>query len=502
MRVGDTMSKALTYVSTRNKQEPIDFYTAILQGIANDGGLLVPNFDLPQLSLKELMALDYPELASTVLKCFVPKDGHVLIEEACQAAYGGSLFPKEVVPVKKAGDLYIAELFQGPTAAFKDMALTLLPHLMTLSLKVKKEKRDVMILAATSGDTGKAALEGFKDVQGTSIKVFYPSDGVSAIQKQQMITQEGKNVEVIGIDGNFDDAQTAVKQAFNDASVKEVSQAHQIFLSSANSINIGRLLPQIVYYFYTYLSLVKKQEIKLHDEVDFCIPSGNFGNALAGFIAKKMGLPVHKFICSSNKNNILTDFFTSGRYDANREFYKTNAPAMDILISSNLERLVWFLSDQNGDMVNRYMTNLKENGIYEVDAAIFDQTKEHFAAGFASETEVLQAINDMYEQTGYLLDTHTATGYHVIKNYRQESADSLPVILLATASPYKFPEAVYKAVSQNEADEYDAIKKLHDLTQIEIPAPLIDLDQRDIRFKEVIKKESIVDFVKEKIMQK
>ncbi|MFQ6860647.1 MAG: threonine synthase [Beduini sp.] len=496
------MSKALTYVSTRNKQEPIDFYTAILQGIANDGGLLVPNFDLPQLSLKELMELDYPELASAVLKCFVPKDGHVLIEEACQAAYGGSLFPKEVVPVKKAGDLYIAELFQGPTAAFKDMALTLLPHLMTLSLKVKKEKREVMILAATSGDTGKAALEGFKDVEGTSIKVFYPSDGVSAIQKQQMITQEGKNVEVIGIDGNFDDAQTAVKQAFNDASVKEVSQAHQIFLSSANSINIGRLLPQIVYYFYTYLSLVKKQEIKLHDEVDFCIPSGNFGNALAGFIAKKMGLPVHKFICSSNKNNILTDFFTSGRYDANREFYKTNAPAMDILISSNLERLVWFLSDQNGDMVNQYMTNLKENGIYEVDAAIFDQTKEHFAAGFASEEEVLHAINDMYEQTGYLLDTHTATGYHVIKNYRQESADSLPVILLATASPYKFPEAVYKAVSQNEADEYDAIKKLHDLTQIEIPAPLIDLDQRDIRFKEVIKKESIVDFVKEKIMQK
>lgn len=496
------MSKALTYVSTRNKQEPIDFYTAILQGIANDGGLLVPNFDLPQLSLKELMDLDYPQLASAVLKCFVPKDGHLLIEEACQAAYGGSLFPKEVVPVKKAGDLYVAELFQGPTAAFKDMALTLLPHLMTLSLKVKKEKRDVMILAATSGDTGKAALEGFRDVEGTSIKVFYPSDGVSAIQKQQMITQEGKNVEVIGIDGNFDDAQTAVKQAFNDASIKEASQAHQIFLSSANSINIGRLLPQIVYYFYTYLSLVKKQEMKLYDEVNFCIPSGNFGNALAGFIAKKMGLPVHKFICSSNKNNILTDFFTSGRYDANREFYKTNAPAMDILISSNLERLVWFLSDRNKDMVNQYMTKLKEKGVYEVDAAIFDQTKEHFAAGFANEAEVLQAINEMYEQTGYLLDTHTATGYHVIKNYRQESADQLPVILLATASPYKFPEAVYEAVSHNEANEYEAIKKLHDLTHIEIPAPLIDLDQRTIRFKEVIKKESIVDFVKEKIMQK
>ena len=502
MRVGDTMSKALTYVSTRNKQEPSDFYTAILQGIASDGGLLVPDFDLPQLSLKELMDLEYHQLASTILKGFVPKDGHLLIEGACKSAYGGSLFPKEVVPVKKAGDIFVAELFQGPTAAFKDMALTLLPHLMTLSLKVKKEARDVMILAATSGDTGKAALEGFKDVEGTSIKVFYPSDGVSAIQKQQMITQEGKNVEVIGIDGNFDDAQTAVKQAFNDASIKAVSKAHQIFLSSANSINIGRLLPQIVYYFYTYLSLVKRKEIQLHDEVDFCIPSGNFGNALAGFIAKKMGLPVHKFICSSNKNNILTDFFTTGRYDANREFYKTNAPAMDILISSNLERLVWFLSDHNGDQVNQYMTKLKEDGIYEVDPAVFDQIKQYFAAGYASETEVLLAIKDMYEQTGYLLDTHTATGYHVIKKYREESQDSLPVILLATASPYKFPEAVYEALSQNKADEYEAIKKLHDLTHIEIPAPLIDLDQREIRFKEVIKKETIIDFVKEKMTQK
>ena len=261
--------------------------------------------------------------------------------------------------VKKAGDVYVAELFHGQTAAFKDMALSLLPHLMTLSLKQLKEDREVMILAATSGDTGKAALEGFKDVEGTCIKVFYPLDGVSAIQQQQMVSQEGKNVKVVGIHGNFDDAQSAVKVAFGDKMLKEVSDQHHVFLSSANSINVGRLIPQIVYYFHSYFELVRNKEIEMGDQVNFCVPSGNFGNCLAGWFAKNMGLPVNKFITASNKNNILTDFFTTGKYDANREFFKTNAPAMDILVSSNLERLVWYMSGKDGDKVKEYMEKLR-----------------------------------------------------------------------------------------------------------------------------------------------
>lgn len=496
------MQKNLTYVSTRNKQEPIDFFTAILQGLATDGGLIVPSFDFDKKDINELLELDYSSLATNILNSFVPSVGHELIAKACKEAYGEGLFPKEVVPVVKAGDLYIAELFQGPTAAFKDMALSLLPRLMTLSLKVKEENRKVMILAATSGDTGKAALEGFKDVEGTSIKVFYPDDGVSAIQKQQMVTQLGKNVEIIGIDGNFDDAQSAVKKAFSDESIKAASLENDIFLSSANSINIGRLLPQIVYYFHSYIQLVKTNQIKLGDEVNFCIPSGNFGNALAGYVAKQMGLPIDRFICASNKNNILTDFFNSGTYDANRDFYKTNSPAMDILISSNLERLVWFMSEGNGDLVASYMEQLKETGIYKVDDAIYDKIKTHFTAGYANEEETLLAVKEFYEETKYLLDTHTATGYHVIKQYQKETNDLKPTVLLSTASPYKFPEDVYRALTGNNENEYDAIEKLHTLTNIAIPTPLVGIKDREIRFKEVIAKENIIEFVKEKIKQK
>lgn len=495
------MDSNLTYVSTRNKQTPIDFYTAILQGIASDGGLLVPDFDFNQLELEKLLDLKYDQLASLILKQFVPKNGHELIEKACQEVYGGDLFNKEVVPVEKVGDMFVAELFQGPTSAFKDMALTLLPHLMKISLKMKNEERQVLILAATSGDTGKAALEGFKDVEGTSIKVFYPNDGVSAIQKQQMITQTGKNVEIIAINGNFDDAQSAVKKAFNDASLKELCDSQGVFLSSANSINIGRLLPQIVYYFHSYLALVRKQEITLNDKINFCIPSGNFGNALAGVIASKMGLPVNKFICSSNTNNILTDFFNTGCYDANREFYKTNAPAMDILISSNLERLVWLLSDRDGNKVAHYMDGLKESGKYQIDDVLFNKTKELFYAGYSTEKETLDCIKEQYTKSHYVLDTHTATGYKVYLDYVSQTMDKTPTVLLSTASPYKFPESVYAALTGIECDAYKAIDKLHELSGVEIPLPLVDLEKREILFKEVIDKDEIIQFVKERIMQ-
>lgn len=488
-----------TYISTRNLQKEINFYQAIVQGIGDDGGLLVPQFDLPVLDLNKLAKMNYVDLATEVISVFVPEEGKELIHEACQHAYGEGLFPEEVVPVKKAGDVFIAELFHGQTAAFKDMALSLLPYLMTLSLKQLNEDRLVMILAATSGDTGKAALEGFRDVEGTCIKVFYPLDGVSAIQQQQMVSQEGKNVKVIGIKGNFDDAQSAVKVAFGDQQLKEVSDQHHVFLSSANSINVGRLIPQIVYYFHSYFELVRKQEIHMGDQINFCVPSGNFGNCLAGWFAKNMGLPVNKFIAASNKNNILTDFFTTGQYDANREFYKTNAPAMDILVSSNLERLVWYMCGKDGNKVRTYMEELKSNGIYKVDDETFAKIKAQFAAGYLTEQQVMQTIKECYEKTGYVLDTHTACGYGVLKQYQEATKDMTRTVVLSTASPYKFPESVYKALFNEDLDVYDAIEKLHEKTGVAIAKPLVGIKDKEVLHKTHIDKTEIIDFIKSEI---
>lgn len=486
------------YISTRNQQEEINFYQAIVQGIGNDGGLLVPNFDFTKMDLEALMKLNYVDLATEVLTTFVGEDGKELIHDACLNAYGKGLFPKEVVPVKKAGDVYVAELFHGQTAAFKDMALSLLPYLMTLSLNKLNEQRQVMILAATSGDTGKAALEGFKDVPGTSIKVFYPLDGVSAIQQQQMVSQTGNNVEVVGIHGNFDDAQTAVKKAFASKELKTASDKHNVFLSSANSINVGRLIPQIVYYFHSYFELVRNKEIALGDKINFCVPSGNFGNCLAGYFAKQMGLPIDKFICASNKNNILTDFFTTGKYDANRDFYKTNAPAMDILVSSNLERLVWFMCG-DGNRVREYMNKLNQDGIYEVDQNVLVKIQEQFKAGYLDENQVLATIKACYNETGYLLDTHTAVGYGVLKEYQAKTNDHTKTVLLATASPYKFPESVYQAIYGEELDVYSAIDKLNEKTGVMVPKPLQGIKDREILHKKKIDKSEIIDFIKAEI---
>ncbi|WP_296878151.1 threonine synthase [Thomasclavelia sp.] len=486
------------YISTRNQQEEINFYQAIVQGIGNDGGLLVPNFDFTKMDLEALMKLNYVDLATEVLTTFVGEDGKELIHDACLNAYGKGLFPKEVVPVKKAGDVYVAELFHGQTAAFKDMALSLLPYLMTLSLNKLNEQRQVMILAATSGDTGKAALEGFKDVPGTSIKVFYPLDGVSAIQQQQMVSQTGNNVEVVGIHGNFDDAQTAVKKAFASKELKTASDKHNVFLSSANSINVGRLIPQIVYYFHSYFELVRNKEIVLGDKINFCVPSGNFGNCLAGYFAKQMGLPIDKFICASNKNNILTDFFTTGKYDANRDFYKTNAPAMDILVSSNLERLVWFMCG-DGNRVREYMNKLNQDGIYEVDQDVLVKIQEQFKAGYLDEDQVLATIKACYNETGYLLDTHTAVGYGVLKEYQAKTNDYTKTVLLATASPYKFPESVYQAIYGEELDVYSAIDKLNEKTGVMVPKPLQGIKDREILHKKKIDKSEIIDFIKAEI---
>lgn len=488
------------YVSTRGQQRPLDFCDAILQGIGSDGGLLVPDFELDQKDLKALQHLSYVDMATEIMSSFVGEEEKEEMRALCQKAYGQNLFPQEVVPVKQAGDVFIAELFQGPTAAFKDMALSLLPHFMTYSLKKKGEQRKVMILAATSGDTGKAALEGFKDVDGTYIQVFYPVDGVSPIQKQQMVTQTGNNVDVVGIQGNFDDAQRAVKQAFQSSALKDLCDEHHVFLSSANSINIGRLIPQIVYYFYSYMTLVNKDEIRLGESVHFTIPSGNFGNCLAGVLAKKMGLPIQKFIVASNKNNILTDFFRTGKYDARREFYKTNAPAMDILVSSNLERLVYMMA-QDSQKVKSYMDDLNQNGVYEISSDLLEKIQDVFKAGWLNEDEVLDTIKTCFEQTGYLLDTHTAIGYGVYKEYQKASGDETKTIILATASPYKFADSVYKALTDQNLSEYQAIEAVYEKTGVDIPKPLVQLDQKEILHQKVIDKDDIIHEISQKIKE-
>lgn len=488
------------YVSTRGQQRPLDFCDAILQGIGSDGGLLVPAFELDQKDLKALQHLSYVDMATEIMTSFVGEEEKEEMRALCQKAYGQNLFPQEVVPVKQAGDVFIAELFQGPTAAFKDMALSLLPHFMTYSLKKKGEQRKVMILAATSGDTGKAALEGFKDVDGTYIQVFYPVDGVSPIQKQQMVTQTGNNVDVVGIQGNFDDAQRAVKQAFQSSALKDLCDEHHVFLSSANSINIGRLIPQIVYYFYSYMTLVNKNEIRLGESVHFTIPSGNFGNCLAGVLAKKMGLPIQKFIVASNKNNILTDFFRTGKYDARREFYKTNAPAMDILVSSNLERLVYMMA-QDSQKVKSYMDDLNQNGVYEISSDLLEKIQDVFKAGWLNEDEVLDTIKTCFEQTGYLLDTHTAIGYGVYKEYQKTSGDETKTIILATASPYKFADSVYKALTDQSLSEYQAIEAVYEKTGVDIPKPLVQLDQKEILHQKVIDKDDIIHEISQKIKE-
>ena len=475
-----------TYVSTRNHQDQINFYQAIVQGIGDDVGLLVPNFDFQKLDLNKLVQLNYVDLVTEVISTFVPEDGKELIHQACLNAYGKGLFPEIVVPVKKAGDVYVAELFHGQTAAFKDMALSLLPHLMTLSLKQLKEDREVMILAATSGDTGKAALEGFKDVEGTCIKVFYPLDGVSAIQQQQMVSQEGKNVKVVGIHGNFDDAQTDVKRMFNDVALREKLLAHKTQFSSANSMNVGRLVPQVVYYVYAYAQLVKAGHIQNGDKVNFTVPTGNFGNILAAYYARQIGVPVGKLICASNENNVLTDFFATGTYDKKRDFKVTTSPSMDILVSSNLERLIFHLLGNDATKTKELMDALVTKGEYtlaDADKDILDL----FAAGFATEDETAAEIKRVYDEDKYIEDPHTAVASAVYEAYVQKTDDHTPTVIASTASPYKFPRVAVSAVTgKDSGDDFKAVEDLHQLSGVTIPAAVDGLEHAEVRHKTVV----------------
>ena len=463
----------MKYISTRNKEKIVSVSEAIIQGLADDGGLYTPQ------------ALDQKvDLASTLLSDF----SHEQIQQCVQNAYQNSFENNEVAPLCKYNDGWLMELWHGPTSAFKDVALTLLPHLLTVAYQNQNENDLISILTATSGDTGKSAINGFADVKNTAITVLYPEIGVSDIQKRQMQTSLGKNVEVIAVKGNFDDCQRIVKDAMKDPVVLEACK--HMKLSSANSINIGRLLPQIVYYFDSYAKLVNHGDIQLNDAVNFVVPSGNFGNILAGYLAKQLGLPIKKLVCASNSNNVLTDFIRTGTYNVNRAFIPTISPSMDILVSSNLERLLFLLSNHNDVLINQYMASLKNDGHYTISDDLRQRLQESFAAYDCSEDECKKVIHDTFHKEHILIDPHTAVAVHACHAYKQESNDNTPCIVLSTASAYKFAKDVYTALTGNSCkDEFEAMNALHDYTSIAIPKNLACLKDMEIRFTNTVKKE-------------
>lgn len=482
----------MNYISTRGKkvQAPVTAAAAIKQGLAEDGGLFMPEVipDLDSQDLAELCEMSYPERAAYILSRFLTDYSYEELLEDCAAAYAPERFPGGAAPIKKLGDdMFVLELWHGPTSAFKDMALQIMPKLLSRALKMTGEERKALILVATSGDTGKAALEGYRDVPGVSIEVFYPVDGVSRVQKLQMSTQLGDNVAVCAIKGNFDDAQTGVKKIFGDAAMAELLDKNGVFLSSANSINWGRLVPQIVYYVSAYCDLINAGEIYAGEKIDVTVPTGNFGNIFAAFIAKSMGLPINRLVCASNKNNILTDFLATGTYDRNREFYTTMSPSMDILISSNLERLLYVLGGQ--ELTADLMKKLSTDGCYTIPDELKKKIDEHFSGLFCDEEGTAEEIRSTFENDGYLIDTHTAVGLHSAKKYMEKNRDGMKMLVASTASPYKFASDVYESITgKKPSDELSALTELSELTKTEIPYPLRDIDKREIRFDKVIDK--------------
>ncbi len=487
----------MNYVSTRNKNLNLTSAEAISKGLSDDGGLFCP-VSIPKMAdgdIEMLINADYVSRTKYVFEKFLTDFTSEEIENFAKNAYLGKFDTEDVAPVVKTGDNeYILELFRGPTCAFKDMALQMLPHLMTGSMKKIGEEKTACILVATSGDTGKAALEGFKDVEQTKIMVFYPENGVSDVQKLQMNTQEGKNVSVVAIKGNFDDAQSAVKVVFNDADTAKKLDDNKMFLSSANSINWGRLAPQIIYYVSAYCDMIKKGFIKNGDAINVCVPTGNFGNILAAYFAKNMGININKLICASNDNNVLTDFFKNeGEYDKNRDFFMTNSPSMDILISSNLERLLFLASDYNDVFVNDMMNKLASEGKYKVPTEVFDVIKRDFVAGYCSEKEVNETIDSYLKDTKYLLDTHTAVAVKVYKDYKAETGDSTPTIIASTASPFKFGDSVLEAIGKTATDNgLENLEILSKETGEPIPKSLKELNGKEVRFTKCIDKSEIL----------
>lgn len=487
----------LMYKSTRGSSELITSSEAIIKGMSEDGGLYIPvripKIDIP---LQELMNLSYAQLANYILKKFLTDFSEEEIGECINKAYSNNFNLEEVVQVCRIEDKFYLELYHGPTLAFKDMALSLLPHLLKTALNKHKITKEIVILTATSGDTGKAALEGFKNVERTKIIVFYPDKGVSEIQKRQMITQEGNNTYVTSIEGNFDDAQDGVKEIFNDKEYKEFLYENNYILSSANSINIGRLVPQIVYYFYAYLDMLKKKEIENNEQVNIVVPTGNFGNILAAYYAKEMGLPVNKLICASNENNVLYDFIKTGVYDKQREFKITASPSMDILISSNLERLNYYLSGKNEKILSGFMEKLSLEGKYELTEGMKVGLKD-FYAGFATDQETFESIKEVYEEFHYVMDTHTAVAHSVYKKYKEGTEDNTKTIIVSTASPFKFTRSVCNSISIDTEgfDDFELINELSKTTGLKVPASINDLKNRKIIYKDVCKKENMKSVV-------
>ena len=480
------------YHSTRSLQPAVDSAQAVLNGLAPDGGLYVPS-SLPALDVAACLQENTMAQATRIIGALLPHIPNM--PQLVRKAYTGKFQTEELTPTVDTGKFTVLELFRGPTSAFKDVALCMLPQLLTAAKKEKAMEEDILILTATSGDTGKAALAGFQDVEGVKICVFYPEGGVSKVQRAQMVTQEGSNVAVCAVVGNFDDAQTGVKNIFAAAQDGRLPGGNCCRLSTANYINIGRLAPQVTYYFKAYADLLKRGQITMGDRVNFCVPTGNFGDILAGWLAKELGLPVGKLICASNANNVLTDFINTGTYDRRRPLHKTISPSMDILVSSNLERLLYFLSKDTA-LVARLMGQLNTQGHYTVPENLQQQIRDQFWAGCCDDARAAGIIGRVFKEQNYLCDPHTATGWAVAEDYVNQTGDNRPMVVLSTASPYKFPAAVLAALeAEEEMDEFAKMERLQAISGVAIPANLSGLQQKAERHTGVIEKENILSFV-------
>jgi threonine synthase len=490
----------MKFISTRGG-EKVSGAKAIVQGLSSNGGLFVPE-TFPEVTREELesmLEMSYPERATKILLKYLDEYDEKELLAACEGAYA-KFEGKDPAPLVKIDDgIYMLELFHGPTCAFKDMALTVLPYLLRKGCDLCGINEEILVLVATSGDTGKAALEGFKDADGVKIMVFYPAEGVSKMQKLQMCTQEGGNVNVVAVKGNFDDCQSAVKEIFSNAEYADILKQNNVLLSSANSINFGRLAPQIAYYFSAYLDLITSNQIPFGEEIDFTVPTGNFGNILAAYYAKRMGLPIRRLHCASNMNKVLTDFFATGVYDLNREFYKTTSPSMDILISSNLERLIFEVSGRDAKLTASRMADLKTSGKYAVTTEEMKKIKETFDGGFANEEECVEAMYDVFIDTGYTMDTHTGCAMKVAVDwYEKNKKDETKMVIVSTANPYKFPQDVLYAVTGNDVkDSFKGIKRLHAATAMAVPKCLATLRDKTIRFNKICDRKKLFDEVLE-----
>ncbi|MCR5420013.1 MAG: threonine synthase [Lachnospiraceae bacterium] len=492
----------IIYRSTRGDKKEYTASEAIIKGLCDDGGLFVPNvFPKLNIELSDLPGLDYKQTAYEVMKEFLTDYTREELLDCINKAYDDKFDEEEKALLTKHGDRYFLELFHGKTIAFKDMALSILPHLLTTAMKKNNVNKEVVILTATSGDTGKAALSGFADVSGTRIIVFYPKGGVSRIQELQMITEKGKNTKVVGVKGNFDNCQSGVKEIFNDEELKALLDKEGFVFSSANSINIGRLIPQVVYYVFAYGRMIANGAIKAGEKINFVVPTGNFGNILAGYYAKQMGLPIDKLVCASNENKVLYDFFRSGKYDKNREFILTSSPSMDILISSNLERLIYLICDSDADKNAGLMKELNMSGVYRIDENMAERLKDFYGA-YADEKEVFNTIRSIYDNTGYVIDTHTAVAAACDLKYKEDTKDENKSVIVSTASPYKFVSNVLKAIGEDvsDKDDFELADRLSELSKVKIPPAVEEIRNAKILHDTVCEVSQMKETVKSSLI--